>query len=890
MSPRALLIAVLVLIPVLANAQAKETPSKTALMAPIKIVEGDSQPKFGDELAIALANKLQSEGDAQLTPASRELVGLLKDKQIDNRRISRMLKLDNKDLAIYGVLAKHPEGFSLEVSVVGQDEKQKAKTFFANATSMEDLINQLDDVASQIGKELFNRPVIAAVKIDGNKRVEKNTILNKITLKPGDTFRRSALGDQIRNVYDLGYFEDVQIRADPADQGKVDLVVTLKERPFIKSIEIVGNKVLSKDSILDALTTKSHNAVSMENIRADIEKIKKMYEKEGYYQPEIEYSVKELTRHEAKLVFEIREGKKGYLLHVVFEGRKSISEKELKRIINIKEKSWFWLLDDSGKFTRDTIEENRLRLMAYYREKGFIHVQVGAPALDIDQGKAKVTYSINEGDRFQIREVKVSGDLERPAEELTEMLKTKPNKWFQTSAVGEDIKSLSQVYNNLGYAQVDVEPKQVVNDKLRYVDMEFVIHKGQQISIDKVDIAGNERTRDKVIRRALSVREGDLYNADAMQASKKDLEGMDFFEKVVIKTQPGSQPDRMNLTVEVLEKKTGALTAGIGYSTQEGAVGNLDVKERNLLGMGIVANAKANMSSRRNSYEGSVTYPYLFDSFLSTQLRGYDTQQSDPQYLRTSHGFGVHFSYPIYGMWGVSSGMSRDSSKLSNFQSGFGISSIEYYRKYNVNPSKYNNMSENSFALSLSRDTRNHAMLPTRGSVVNLKSRFAGLGGDVAYTKFDAEAYYYYPVYWKAVVKVKGNALILQESGNDPIPLDRRVTLGGIYSIRGYQGSTIGPKDRYGTIIGGDRGLFANVECLVPLVESLQLNGVVFFDAGNSWNAGDSSFMTQVKAGYGLGVRWVSPMGPLRIEYGWKVSPEKGEDAGAFAFAMGQLF
>ena len=332
MNPRVIVIAVLVLISVSAIGQAQEHQTKKVLLAPIKVVEGASQPKISEELAVALATRLTKEGDAQLTPFSPDSVKALESTPIDYKRIARVVKRDNMDLAIYGVLTKHPEGYSFELSVVGPDERQKPKAFYINATSMEDMVNQLDDVVAQMGKEVFNRPVVSGIKIDGNKRIEKNTILNKITIKPGDIFRRSAVGDQIKNVYDLGYFDDVQFRAEPADQGKVDLVLTVKERPFIKAIEIEGNKRLSTDTLLDALITKRHNVVSTQNIRADIAKIKAMYEKEGFFQPEIEFSVKELSRNEAKLVYEIREGKKGYLAQVTFEGRKSIPEKELREI------------------------------------------------------------------------------------------------------------------------------------------------------------------------------------------------------------------------------------------------------------------------------------------------------------------------------------------------------------------------------------------------------------------------------------------------------------------------------------------------------------------------------------------------------------------------------
>ncbi|MEW6349596.1 MAG: outer membrane protein assembly factor BamA [Thermodesulfobacteriota bacterium] len=887
MRSRVIVIAALMLIPMLAQGQEQQT--KKALVLPVKVIGEQTEPRFSNELAGALATRLSAEGDAEVIPAPA-LKSLFEPKTPDWKRIARVVKRQEFLAAVCGTVTKQAEGYSLEIAVVGQDESQKPKLFFANATSMDDLTGQLDDLVAQIGKEVFGRPTIGNIKIEGNRRIDKNAILNKMSVKPGDTFRRAAIAEQIRSVYDLGYFEDVQIRAEKAEQDKVELVVDVKERPSIKAIEIEGNTVFTTDKLLDELTTKSLNVVSIQKMKADIEKLKKLYEKEGYYETDIEFAVKELSRNEAKLVFTIREGAKSYLVHLVFDGRKSIDETELKRVLGVKEKSWFWFIDESGKFTRDLLEENRLRLMAFYREKGFISVQVGPPHLEIDQGRATVTFSINEGERFQVREVKITGDLEKPEDELLAMLKTKPRKWFKQSEWVDDVKTLTKLYNNLGYAQVDVEPRQNVDTKLSYVDLEFQIHKGSPVRIERVDISGNERTRDKVIRRALSVREGDRFSADALDASKKDLEGMDFFDTVKLKTIEGSTPDRMNLTVEVSEKKTGSLTAGVGYSSQEGAVGNIDLKERNLLGLGIIANAKANMSGKRNSYEGSLTYPYFFDYLLSAQVRAYDTQQAQKQYTRSSTGFGVNLSYPIYGLWGLHGGFARDSSKMTNFQTGYGASVVDYYRQYNANPGKFSDISENSLALSLNRDTRNHGMLPTAGTTAHLRSRFAGLGGDVAYNKFDIEGSYYYSLYWRTVAKVRGSAAMLQESGNEPIPLDRRLSLGGVYSIRGYQNGAVGPMDRFGNVMGGDRSAFVSVECLRPLVDALKLNGVVFFDVGNAWNASQSAFMPSVKAGVGFGVRWLSPMGPLRIEYGWKINPQKGEEPGAFAFAMGQLF
>jgi outer membrane protein insertion porin family len=755
---------------------------------------------------------------------------------------------------------------------------------------VEDLVARMKQTAVEIGTATLNRPKIREIKIEGNKRIQKDAILNKLNVKPGSPFRKAAIGDEIREIYGMGYFDDVQIKAEDVAQGEVDLHITLKERPSIKTVEIQGNKVFSKNEIIDALTTKSFSVASVEKIRNDIAKIKKMYEKEGYYQPKIDYEIKELSPSEATLIFKIDEGQKSYLTDLVLEGRKSLPENDLKKIMTVKEKGWFWFLDESGTFTREKLEENRMRLIAYYLDNGFINVQVGAPRVDIHDGSVKVVYPIREGERYQVRKVNVEGDLIAPADKLIAELETKPHTWFKRSQVADDIKTLTKIYNNLGYAYTDIEPRQFVNDKYKFLDLTYKIRKGERVTIEKIDIVGNERTRDKIIRRSLAISEGDLYNADRFEATKKRLEGMDFFEAVRLKTSPGSRPDLMNVSVEVMEKKTGSLAAGLGYSSQDGAMANLELKERNLLGLGIVANGKGNLSGRRNTYEGSLTYPWIFDMPLSGTVRGYKAQARETNYVRDSDGFSVHLGYPIYGYWSMTSGFARDSSKLSGMEQVFARSVVDYYKHYGTVAQKFLNTSENSISVNFNRDTRNNSVIPTAGTKITLGTRYSGLGGDVSFSSYFTEATYYHLLFWKAIVKVRGYGTMLQEVGDNPIPFDRRLQLGGIQSIRGYQAGEIGPRDRYGNRIGGDRALFSNVECLVPLVEQLKLNGVAFFDVGNAWNVADSPFLKDVKAGVGVGIRWVSPMGPLRIEYGWKLNPRKGEEPGAFAFAMGQLF
>jgi outer membrane protein insertion porin family len=882
------IIVLLVLLPVLAFGQDSEP--KKIMIFPLKSVDKAGKVSYTVEPTILLGNELLREGGVKLVPG-KAFVSLVKGRRVDVKRIARMAQRMGLDAVLWGTVRTTPDGRSLELWAMGKDAKKKPNYFSTAGKDMEELFASMGDLAVEIGRVVLKRPTIAAIRVEGNKRIGTPTILNVLKMKIGEPFRRSTVADDIRSIHSLGYFEDVRIKTEEREDGRVDLKIILKERPFITKIEVTGANQFSSDEILDALTTKSRRVLSPGEIAGDIAKLKKKYEKEGFFEPEISYEVKELSPNEAKLVFKIEEGVKSYLTKIILDGAKAISPEKLKKIaLNIKEKSWFWFLDESGSFTREKLEENRRRLIGYYLNKGFLDVQVGAPKMEVKGGKVTVTYPIKEGRRFQIRKVDVVGDLIMPKETLLKLLESKPKTWCNSRTVHEDVETLTKLYNDGGYAHADIEPIRDLNRKHDFVDLTYRITKGKKVRIGRVDIRGNDRTRGKVIRRALAIGEGEDYSARGIDLSKKNLEGMDFFEAVQIKTHPGPTRDVMDLEVKVQEKKTGSLAAGIGYSSQDGAMGNISLKERNLLGMAITANLQASLSGRRNNYEGSLSYPWIMDYPLRATINGYKHQQSEKRYFRESDGFGLHFGYPLYGFWGLSWGFAHDSTKLSGFQKPFNRSIRNYYKNYGYNADRFKNLSENSVSVALTRDTRFGSPIPLGGSKLTFGSRFSGFGGDVAFSRYFTDAVYYKHLFWKAVFKAKASGSALVETPGFPIPFDRRILLGGISTIRGYQARQIGPADKYGNIIGGDRSVLGTFECLFPLLQSLNLNGVVFVDAGNTWNAAVRPLPDDVKAGAGVGIRWVSPMGPIRIEYGWKLAPKRGEAPGAFAFAMGDLF
>jgi outer membrane protein insertion porin family len=872
---------------VLAQQGAQE---KRLLLLPFREINERGDVVMNATLAGIVSAQLQKMENVAVADG-KAMEALVKPKKVNIPRIARVIRRQDLDGVVWGewkILSE--DKYSMTLYVLHRKNLRKPRSYSGSAKDMEELVAALINLTDRMSVDLLGKPKIGRIIIKGNQRVRDEAIMNRMALSPGAILQPSEVSHEIKEIFAMGYFEDVSVNAQPRGNDKVDLVFEVKELPHIKTIEIKGNSVFTQDEILDEITTRSLSVARGEKIQKDIGKIRGMYERKGYYTPKIEWGLEELSDNQAKLVFTIDEGEKRYLTDIRFPGREKLTEKELLKILTIKEKSWFWWIDHSGKFTRSDLDENRNRIIGYYSEKGYVQAQVGEPSVDIEDEGVVVSYPVNEGDRFQIRKVELEGDLILSEEELKERLKNKPKTWFKGSDVGKDTETLTKMYKNLGYAYVDVEPMPKLNEEHNFVDLTFRITKNQRVKIGQVQIRGNDRTRDKIIRRNVLLAAGDRYQDAALDATKERLEALDFFEAVKIKTSPGSQPDIMDMTVEVMEKKTGTIAAGLGFSNKGGAMGNIDVKEKNVLGMGIMLNGNGKLSANSNTYEGSITYPWLFDWPLNATLSAYNNNMTEANYTKVGTGVSLNLGFPVYGNWRMHTGVSRDASRKVGLQRSYSDAIAKYYKARGEDPDRFYSTAEHALSMSLIRDTRLGSMIPRGGSKITFGSRFAGLGGDVSYARYYSDASYYYPLFWKAIMKARLNFTGVSEVGNMPVPVDRRILLGGISTVRGYKYGDLAPKGEYGAVLGGDRGVFANLECLFPIFESAKLFGVVFTDAGNAWNSTDSLIMEEVKAGGGVGLRWVSPMGPIRVEYGWKLTPEKGDTSGEFAFTMGQLF
>jgi len=333
------LLAAVLLIPAISCAQ--EARMQRVLIFPFKVITPGVADSYSNELAAALGAELAREGDVE-TISGQPFVSAIQERRIDPARIARLVTRADTQIAIWATVTKLESGYSLELNALQPAKSMRPRLFSADAKDMEELLSRMKAVSADVGTVILNRPKIGEIKIEGNKRIQREAILNKLDMKTGKPFRRSALGDEIRELYSMGYFDDVQIQAEETGKGEMDLRIILKERPSIKSVETEGNKVFNKDEILDTLTTKSFQVASLEKIQEDINKIKKMYEKKGYYQPKIDYEIKELSANEAQLIFKIDEGQKSFLTQIEYEGRQKLPEDELKKAMNIKEKSWFW--------------------------------------------------------------------------------------------------------------------------------------------------------------------------------------------------------------------------------------------------------------------------------------------------------------------------------------------------------------------------------------------------------------------------------------------------------------------------------------------------------------------------------------------------------------------
>ncbi len=724
---------------------------------------------------------------------------------------------------------------------------------------------------------------VAKVEVIGNERIDRGVVYNAAKTKEGDRYDPAKVGDDLKNIYKTGFFSDVMIDVKDTDKGKVVTFIVV-ERPPVSAIYIAGNKKVKIADIRDKLKIKSGSVLNIEKVKESVEEIKKLYAGKGYYAAKVSYEIDTKEGYKAELRFVIEEPQRAFVRKVTFTGNKHLKASVIKHAMRTREKGWFSWFTGSGVLDEEALDEDRRNIEALYHDYGYVKVKTGTPEVRISADGKTITiaFDILEGEPHKISQIEFKGDVIFDEQVVRKTLKSKPGNTFKSSFFHEDVATLTDLYQDKGYAFVDVAPLTTVNDEDKTVRVTFDIAKGSEVYFNRINIVGNIKTRDKVIRRELRFSEGDLYSSKKMKLSKRRLRNTTFFKSEELKTIKTDEPDKINLDVIVDEKPTGAVSMGVGYSTYEKIILTGGISQSNIFGTGMGAYLTSSISSIIKIYNLTFIQPYTFDKNFTTTYNIFNTQSIFSTYDYKGSGGGVTVSRPLTEFIRAALGYRLQRITVYNIE----------YDAGNFIKDQIGTSITSAVSASLVRNTIDDVLNPSKGSIATAMVEVAGsvFGGENKFVKSLVSYGKYIPFYGDTTFFLKGTAGNITPYGGTTVPVFERFFVGGIHTMRGFKYGMAGPLDpTTGDVIGATNELIFNTEWIFNVYKPAGLKGFLFFDYGKGFNS-TGGFSESLRPAAGLGMRWFSPMGPITVVLGLNLNKKPGESSNVFDFSMGRPF
>jgi outer membrane protein insertion porin family len=806
-------------------------------------------------------------------PKAEALKPLITSPAVNYVAVGSITKLGEQlslDFVLYDIFGNNPPKFYYQVSN-NETELRKSLAQIAN------------DILSHTGQYFL----VQSIAITGNTRVDSGAIMRQVKSQAGDRYAPELLRADLKNIFQMGYFDDVQILVTDTEKGK-DITFQVTEKAVIGQVLINGEQELDEKDVKEVVSISPNTIINTKEVQASVENIRKLYKDKGFYRTNVAAKLNYATPDKVNVTFDIEEGVKMYIKDIRFVGNKAFTAKELRKEMTTSEKgllSWF---TESGKLKRDLLEQDRSRVGALYHNSGYIEAKISEPEITDEGDWLYVTFDIQEGDRYRVGTIEIEGDIVGDKNDLFGLIELSKEKFFSRKILRDDVMRITDRYAESGYAFAEVEPKLSKNDEDKRMDLSLKIAQGTLVHINRINIKGNTRTRDKVIRREMQVKEGGLLDASAVRKSSERLQRLEFFEEVNVTPEATVQEGLMDVVVDVKEKATGTFSVGAGYSSVDNLMFMGEISENNFLGKGQRLSLQANVSSRSNRYNFSFTEPHLNDTKLLFGYDIYNWSREYDDYTKDSTGAALRFAYPVWNKWNLGWGYGYDDTKMTDVL------------VTNVPQTLLDSMdieTTSFIRLGLSKDTRNKLTDASKGWLTNYSIKQAGgpLGGDSAFTKYEATSGWYYPLMWETTFHIKGSIGYVVENEEKKLPVYEKFYLGGLNTIRGFDSGKVSPLElnpdgvTYSRI-GGEKMWYSNVEWIFPIVKEIGLKGIVFFDLGNVYNDSETWDVADLRYSTGLGFRWLSPMGPLRLEWGWNLDPEEGEKQGVWDFSIGGAF
>jgi outer membrane protein insertion porin family len=756
--------------------------------------------------------------------------------------------------------------------------------YFQTVDSVEGVKDALTKITGEIRNYLDKDFRIALIAPEGNQRIDSGAILRKIKTKTGDAYDQATLRNDLKEIYKMGYFNDVQIDISDTPAGKKVLFRVI-EKPLIHSVVFEGIDELKEEDVKAAANIKEQFILNPAKISEAEEAIRQLYKTKGFYNSKIISTITYPDDKGANILFKIDEGEKIYIKEISVEGNVTFNDDELLDEIETGEKWLFSWLTDAGLLDMNKVQQDSQRIVGFYNNHGFLEAKIGEPQIRQEEEWLYVKFIVEEGPRYRVGTVDFTGDLLGDKEKLLSLVAIRNQEYMSRQQIREDILKITDYYAESGYAFASIRPVTEKDPSGERMNITFKISKGNLVYIDRITIKGNTRTRDNVIRRELRIAEGGVFDSKALRESTQALQRLMFFEEVNITPEPSLDPDRMHVIVDVKEKSTGTFSIGAGYSSADKMIVMGQISENNFLGRGDTLALSANVSGNSQRYNLGYTNPHLNDSALSWGLDLFNTEREYDDYTKDSTGGGLRIGYPIFEkvqIFGNYSYTDTDLTDVSDDASYIIRNSVDLHVT-------------SAMKFSLVRDTRNKRYGASEGSrnVISVKYGGGPLGGDAEFTKIEGSTGWYFPMPLRTIFHASLNAGQVFENETDKLPVYERFYLGGLSSIRGFKYAKVSPIDEAsGDRIGGDKMWYTNTEVVFPLLETQGLMGVIFFDAGQVMNDDEdwADASDSIKKASGLEIRWLSPMGPLRLVWGYNLEPTAGEDDSVWDFSVGGVF
>ena len=736
---------------------------------------------------------------------------------------------------------------------------------------------------------------LRGIEVKGNRRVDRSTVLFYVKLKEGRNYTNTELVRQIREdvraIYKLGFFRDVKVEVESLEGG-LRVIYRLSEKPTINQIEIIGNSKLDLEKIREHVTVKVQTIISESIIKETVRNIRKLYQESGYYFARIEAVLKESGQNTVAVTIVIDEGETVSIGSIHFKGNENVSRRDLLKAMETSEKGFFSFLTSSGIFNEEELQKDLVRIRLLYESRGYAKVQVGQPSIreDRDGGRIDITIPISEGLRYRIAKIDIRGGEDViPLEEIREKMLLFVGDVFNKTRLISDVQVITNQFSDRGYAFVDVNSFTKTDDKKKTIDITVRINKGRRVYIGKIGVKGNTRTRENVIRRDVRVIEGSLYSKRGLDLTRQRLVRKNYFEtvKVVEKRRPGND-EILDIEIEVKEKPTGSITGGIGVNSDEGVYGQAELREANLFGKGLVGSLFTRISSDRFDLVAEYFDPSFRDSGYS--LGGslffvdqeYETFDNERQGARITVGKEFQEFLRAFISYEIAESQISDVSDTA-------ITTIL--------EQEGETFLESSIIPRLVYDSLNRPIFPTDGTYWSVSATISTsiLGGNVDVFSTEAEFRRYYNIGERFRIRVLRD-LILNLRGNvryvdslkGEVPAFRRLYATRRYTVRGFTSADLGPKDMQGEAIGGFSAAVASVELTHPFIGPTQL--AAFIDMGNIWDEDNALDLGDLRYGAGIGLRIITPIGPMRLDIGYKLDKKENERSREAHLGIGAAF